>query len=370
MTKLIEKWYVKVKPYLFSYKKGFFILPYINNTPQLMWESLQKMPFIRFSRLLNMSESNTPFLHAKMYFQELEKDLVVFYNEIYYKKNVSFEHYRKKDLPLEYYCLTGFLSDTSEKKLKTIVNDIHFHGQLWILHKPDAILRDYHFKNSHTKTIILYFTQEWLERYMQSYPEGNEKLQYFIKSANQSVGRTYDQTEKGTALLDEAGRLMKQKISPGRVHDMEEYVYEVMAFFKYNALEYIEGANYMALNNVDLLKIIEAERLLVENLTNPFPGISAVSSQIGLSETKLKSDFKQLYKTSLFQYFREKQMEKAKEMLMQNPASIKNIATLFGYENKSKFSTAFKNHHGILPSEVKTISDKDDRSFKNRKQIS
>src|SRR5690242_18818030 len=107
MTNLIEKWYIKVKPYLFFYKKGFFVLPYINNTPQLMWQSLQKMPFISFSPLLNKSEANNPFLHALMYYQELEKDLVVFYNEINYKQNVTYEHYRKNDLPLEYYCLTG-----------------------------------------------------------------------------------------------------------------------------------------------------------------------------------------------------------------------------------------------------------------------
>ncbi len=318
-----------------------------------MWQSLQKMPFISFSPLLNKSEANNLFLHAWMYYQELEKDLVVFYNEIRYKQNVTYEHFRKNDLPLEYYCLTGLLSDTSNRGLKTIINDIHFDGQLWILHKPDAVLRDYHYKHSKTFTVIIYFTNAWLESYMQANPEHNESLRYFIASDNKSIGQTFENNELGLSFLNKAAHLMKQSPTPEREIELRSYVIDLMHFFKFDCLRHIKHQEFMALDNADLLQIMEVEKILMDNLNGTFPGIGSMAKQIGLSETKLKTNFKKVYSQSVFQYYRQKQMEQAKELLIQESSSIKNIGRMLGYENASKFSTAFKKHHGILPSEIK-----------------
>lgn len=59
-----------------------------------------------------------------------------------------------------------------------------------------------------------------------------------------------------------------------------------------------------------------------------------------------------MYGKPVFQYFQEKQMHLAKELIHENQMLIKEISYKFGYENTSKFSAAFKKHHGILPSEV------------------
>lgn len=356
MSNLIEKWYNKVKPFLFTYKKGFFVLPYVSNTPQLMWLSLQKMPFIKFNATRNISESNTPFLHAKMYYEELAQNLVVFYNEIAYKKNVTFEHHKANAVANEYYCLTGMLSQNKDDRFKTIVKDIHFHGQLWILHKPEAVIPHYHFKDSITKSIIIYFTKEWLITYLRKNPDANEKLQFFIDSEHQSLGRDYETNPTGMALLDKATDLMNRMPGPERTQQLSKFVNELMDYFKSDCLEFVQNKDYVSLGNVDLLNIIKAEKLITDNLMQGFPGISYLAKKVGLSETKLKSNFKAVYKVSAFQYYRQKQMEKAKEMLEQDNVSIKTVASLFGYENASKFSAAFKNHHGSLPSELKDKS--------------
>lgn len=353
MSSIIEKWYRRVKPYFFTYKKGFFVMPYFNNTPQLMWKAIQQMPFVRFSTLLNLSESNTPFLHAKMYYHELEKDLVLFYNEINYKKNVSFEHYRKEDIPLEYYCLTGFLSDSSGNNLKTIVNDIHFNGQLWILHKPDAILKDYHFKNSQTKTIILYFTKAWLDSYFMNYPLGNDRLKHFINSNKSTIGLSFNNTVQGEYLLNKAAALMKQELSHERTNNLNNYTIEVMEFFKTQCINKIKKSDSETIDHAVLLKLMDVERILTANVHLNFPGISFIAKQTGLSETRLKNNFKEIYGLSVFQYFRKLQMEYARDLILNSDESIKEIAAKIGYENASKFSSAFKNHLGILPSEIK-----------------
>lgn len=51
-------------------------------------------------------------------------------------------------------------------------------------------------------------------------------------------------------------------------------------------------------------------------------------------------------------YFREAQMDLAKELLLENQLLIKEIAYKFGYESTGKFSAAFKKYQGILPSEL------------------
>jgi AraC-like DNA-binding protein len=86
-----------------------------------------------------------------------------------------------------------------------------------------------------------------------------------------------------------------------------------------------------------------------------FPGIDKIAKEIGLSPTKLKSDFKIVYKQSLFQYYRDKQLVFAQELLIGNKGKIKDIAAVFGYENAGKFSTAFKKRFGLLPSEAGKI---------------
>ena len=71
-----------------------------------------------------------------------------------------------------------------------------------------------------------------------------------------------------------------------------------------------------------------------------------------MSETKLKTEFKNKFNTSIFQYYNNKQMETALKMLDKNEILIKDLAQNMGYENSSKFSIAFKKHHGFSPSDA------------------
>jgi AraC-like DNA-binding protein len=59
-----------------------------------------------------------------------------------------------------------------------------------------------------------------------------------------------------------------------------------------------------------------------------------------------------VHETTLFQYFQQLQMQKAKEMILQENQLISEIARKFSYVNASKFATAFRKHHECLPSEV------------------
>lgn len=72
-----------------------------------------------------------------------------------------------------------------------------------------------------------------------------------------------------------------------------------------------------------------------------------------MSESKLRIAFKSYYNQSLYAYIRETIMKRAMQMLGNDELSIKNIAAACGYKNSAKFTAAFKNVHGITPSDFR-----------------
>ncbi len=72
-----------------------------------------------------------------------------------------------------------------------------------------------------------------------------------------------------------------------------------------------------------------------------------------MSESKLRIAFKSLYGKTLYAYIREAVMKRAMQKLAYDELSIKNIATQCGYQNPAKFAAAFKDVHGITPSDFR-----------------
>lgn len=88
--------------------------------------------------------------------------------------------------------------------------------------------------------------------------------------------------------------------------------------------------------------------------TNPEKEIllKDLSNQAGMSLSKFKRLFKQVLGTTPYRYHLKNKMEKAMETIQLGKHSISETGFLMGYTNLSQFSKAFKNHFGLLPSEV------------------
>ncbi len=104
--------------------------------------------------------------------------------------------------------------------------------------------------------------------------------------------------------------------------------------------------------NIDIEALDAAAKFLEENLDADH-SIQKLSRQFYLNEFKLKKGFKARYQTTVFGYLRKKRMEHAKTLILQNKASVLEVATQVGYSNPSHFTRAFREAYGVNPGALK-----------------
>lgn len=96
----------------------------------------------------------------------------------------------------------------------------------------------------------------------------------------------------------------------------------------------------------------EVHAYLTEHLSERIT-IEALSKEFLLNTTTLKQTFKKVYGTSLAAHVKEHRMKQAAKLLSETDRSIGAIASDVGYESQSKFSTAFRECFGVLPSDYR-----------------
>lgn len=81
--------------------------------------------------------------------------------------------------------------------------------------------------------------------------------------------------------------------------------------------------------------------------------IESLAKQHLMNPTTLKTVFKAVYGNSIAAHIREHRMEQAAMLLLETQDSISKIAQAVGYENQSKFTSAFKEFFQVLPTEYR-----------------
>lgn len=88
------------------------------------------------------------------------------------------------------------------------------------------------------------------------------------------------------------------------------------------------------------------------HLEEPLPSTKALSKMFGTNEFTLKANFRKVVKTSIYQFYNNKRLEKAHLLIEKTPLPLKNIALLCGFKNYTIFYKAFKKKYSYKPSEV------------------
>lgn len=104
-------------------------------------------------------------------------------------------------------------------------------------------------------------------------------------------------------------------------------------------------------NELDREKIIKAREILLEHIGEPIT-IKTLSRKVAINECYLKKGFKEIFGTTIFDFYQGQRMEHAKYLLYDKGLSVTEVSMLLGYSSISHFSTAFKKHTGLKPCEL------------------
>lgn len=104
-------------------------------------------------------------------------------------------------------------------------------------------------------------------------------------------------------------------------------------------------------NEADREKIFKAREILLQHIGDPIT-IKALSRKVAINECYLKKGFREIFGTTIFDFYQGQRMEHAKYLLYEKGLSVTEVSLLLGYSSISHFSTAFKKQTGIKPCEL------------------
>lgn len=342
----LKSWFKRFKTYKVTYKNGFFQLSNLSNSPETIVETFKNVPFCNYNPKIDLITSNTLFIRADLYFYNPEPGLWILLSDLHYKKNILMKNMFDKSLPVDHHFINlHYRKHSIDNNKSVLVKGFSLNDKTWAVFKAGHAGSEYHFKNSYEKNITIYFTSEW---YNNSNLNSNQFFTQFLESTNTYI--LLDDANKQSDsfypdLLNELDSESKNK------HEIINLVKNLFNYFNRCLIKSQYNGENSNITEKDRRYLQIAENILKENVLNGFPGIEFISKKVGVSPTKLKSDFKVIYNSSLYKHYSKLQMILAKRIIKSKKYNIKETATLLGYTNASKFASAFRDFHGKLPSD-------------------
>ncbi|MCE2689020.1 MAG: AraC family transcriptional regulator [Rubrivivax sp.] len=131
----------------------------------------------------------------------------------------------------------------------------------------------------------------------------------------------------------------------GRLAELVAYALEAM-------LHQHEARTAVLSRRRDLDLARAAQARLDRDYRRP-PNFADLAREIGTSQNKLKSVFKQAFGLTMADYCLERRVREAQQLLMEATLTIAQVAERVGYEHQSSFTAAFRNQVGMSPREYR-----------------
>ncbi len=121
----------------------------------------------------------------------------------------------------------------------------------------------------------------------------------------------------------------------------------------FERLEQQAGEIVAAIPNGDVARLHHVRDTIVARMTDP-PSLEALARQVGLSQTRLKTEFRALFGVPVFAYLRDYRLSEAYRLLIEGELNVTQVAMKVGYANPSKFAAAFRKQFGLAPTDVRS----------------
>jgi AraC-like DNA-binding protein len=113
-------------------------------------------------------------------------------------------------------------------------------------------------------------------------------------------------------------------------------------------LEKRDAKQLYALNSRDIGATYKVKNQMLVHLETP-PVIKELAVSAGMSPTKFKRLFKQIFGKSILNYYQDARMREAAFLLKQQKLSVADVGYKLGFTNLSHFSKVFAAHIGMKP---------------------
>ena len=108
------------------------------------------------------------------------------------------------------------------------------------------------------------------------------------------------------------------------------------------------GAPFKTIDPEHIAHVFQAKTLLIRDLSEP-PTIAALASAVLMSESQLKQSFREVFGVSIYQYFQQERLERAKQLLSDNNRTVKEVGYELGFTNIGHFSRLFERSFHVKP---------------------
>ncbi|MDQ6756601.1 MAG: AraC family transcriptional regulator, partial [Bacteroidota bacterium] len=200
-------------------------------------------------------------------------------------------------------------------------------------------------KRSSIQYLKILFSKEWLSNYIGL----SEKLSLFEK---------YIPVKSEAAEKEKLNEDYRKIINEMWCADNDDFLQNI--FYNNRILLLIEHfftrMHAEMLNPKGKYKLSADEVLMLENverelstLTASPPDIDTIAKNNFISKARLTQAFKQVYGTSIYNYYQKHRIQKAYELLLTKKFSIREVGQQLGYNNLSNFVLAFKKQFDVTP---------------------
>ncbi len=102
-----------------------------------------------------------------------------------------------------------------------------------------------------------------------------------------------------------------------------------------------------------------------ENLQNPDFNVEMLTEEVGISRAHLHRKMKEITGISTSDFIRNLRLEQAAKLLKEGSINVTQVAYSVGFNNRAHFSTAFKKHFGMNPTEYYETYSKETETSDN-----
>lgn len=333
---------------------GFHEIPYLSNTPEIMFESLASIPHSTRNKETNTITADNQWLKGCTYYKQIEEDLWVGGYTINVRSNLITVAYYDEEIESDYYYLSYALFKYPFPVNKNLTDFVCLNSATYTFYKPKTPASGFFYENTNGLFFNIIFSKKWFVKNagFKTKVYKNEIVKFLdgkmgILNLINVLPDAESETEKILSFLKNAPDGNASEI------EFKKCIKQNLENFFIKALEAGRLNNNVTLHSGDFYKVATAEKVILNNLSLPFIGVENLAKQVHLSPTSLKQKFKTVYGFSILQYHKEKNILLAMQLLQNSDLFFRDIASITGYNSLSKFTAAFKKRFGVTPSEAK-----------------